>query len=190
MFPEIQKCVQMVLKTISGLYIFEVKQWQLSVSWNLTSFPKNLSLCYINLLYYINLFATVCPTNGKNISHIVMLEVNLLYRLITSMFSQQYPQLQSNMLIRSAKKRQEEEARTKRTNRMLIGMVSSDWWIAWSRERSPHLWLVAGRHLRHLLVPHQPDQPGGGLHGPRWQRVQLYEWWTNNNKTHIHNTTM
>ena len=132
MFPEIQKCVQMVLKTISGLYIFEVKQWQLSVSWNLTSFPKNLSLCYINLLYYINLFATVCPTDGKNISHIVMLEVNLLYRLITSMFSQQYPQLQSNMLIRSAKKRQEEEARTKRTNRMLIGMVSSDWWIAWT----------------------------------------------------------
>ena len=48
------------------------------------------------------------------------------------MFSQHYPQLQSNMLIRSAKKRQEEEARTKRTNRMLIGMVSSDWWIAWT----------------------------------------------------------
>ena len=61
-----------------------------------------------------------------------MLKVNLLYRLIISMFSQHYPQLQSNMLIRSAKKRQEEEARTKRTNRMLIGMVSSDWWIAWT----------------------------------------------------------
>ena len=61
-----------------------------------------------------------------------MLKVNLLYRLIISMFSQHYPQLQSNMLIRSAKKRQEEEARTKRTNRMLIGMVSSHWWIAWT----------------------------------------------------------
>ena len=36
------------------------------------------------------------------------------------------------MLIRSAKKRQEEEARTKRTNRMLIGMVSSHWWIVWT----------------------------------------------------------